>query len=175
MQKNNDEGMNKELYRPVIKAIAALFLIVLIKLAALLTLKQVSTFYTTLDIILSLAVIIILLRFRRDFNLQLGISLPGFPEAQAAVSGLILLLVILTLYETFSPFLGLLPYGVFNIVFFILALIPVYSLWNLVYKNSDRFLDLIGFIPAEGKKICSCGWENPGSNKFCGKCGSPLP
>src|SRR5574341_2398032 len=115
--------MNKELYMPLSRVIAAFVLIVLVKIIALLTLKEVGTAYLVIDGILSLAVVIVLLRFGEEFNRQLGISLPGFPEAQRVVSGGIYLLAVLTLYGTFSPFSGLLPYGIYNIIFFILALI----------------------------------------------------
>ena len=167
--------MNRELYRPVMDAIAAFILIVVVKLVALLTLKDVGTIYLALDFILSLLVIVVLLRFRKDFNHQLSIALPGYPETRSAVSWLVFLLVVLTLFGMFTPFSGLLPHGAYNIIFFILALVPVYSLWNILYKKRGRFSDLMEYIIAEEKKRCSCGWENPGSNKYCGRCGSPLP
>jgi membrane protease YdiL (CAAX protease family) len=166
--------MNRELYRPVTNAIAAFVLIVLVKLVALLTLKETGTIYQVLDFILSLAVIVVLLKFGKDFNQELGIALPGYPETRSAVSGLIFLLVVLTLYGMFSPFSDLLPHEVYNIMFFLLALVPVYFLWKILYKNSDRFSDFLGFIIAGEKTTCSCGWENPGMNNFCGKCGMPL-
>ncbi len=166
--------MNKELYRPATKAIAALFLIVLIKIIAMLTLRDVVMAYSVTNVVLSIAVVLVLLKFRQDFNRQLGISKPDFPEAQSFVTGIVLLLVILTLYGTFLPYAGALPYGTYNILFFVLALVPVYSLWNLITKHAERLSGLLFFISQEDKVECSCGWENPLSAKFCNRCGLPL-
>lgn len=166
--------MNKELYRPVMNAIAALFLIVLIKIVAMLTLRDVGTAYSVVGVVLSIAVVLVLLRFRLDFNRQLGISKPDFPQAQSFVTGIVLLLVILTLYGTFLPFADTLPYGIYNIMFFILALVPVYSLWNILTKNAERLSGLLLLIYPEETLECSCGWKNPISAKFCSRCGSSL-
>lgn len=166
--------MDKELYRPVTRAIAALFLIVLIKIVAMLTLRDVVAAYSVTNVVLSIAVVLVLLRFRLDFNRQLGISKPDFPQAQSFVTGIVLLLVILTLYGTFLPYSDTLPYGTYNILFFILALVPVYSLWNLMTKHAERLYGLLLFISPEEKLECSCGWKNPLSAKFCNRCGSPL-
>lgn len=166
--------MNKELCRPVMKAIIALFLIVLVKIVAMLTLKDVDTVYPVMTVVLSIAVVIILLRFRLEFNRQLRISMPGFPEAESIVTGIVLLLVILTLYGTFLPYSDALPYGTYNILFFILALVPVYSLWNLLARHAERLSELLLFIPHEEGLQCSCGWKNPATAKFCNRCGSPL-
>lgn len=166
--------MNKELYRPVTKAIAALFLIVLIKIVAMLTLRDVVTAYSVTNVVLSIAVVLVLLRFRLDFNRQLGISKPDFPQSQSFVTGVVVLLVILTLYGTFLPFADTLPYGTYNIIFFILALVPVYTLWNILTEHAERLSGLLLFISPEERLECSCGWKNPPSAKFCNRCGSPL-
>ncbi len=166
--------MDKELYRPVTKAIAALFLIVLIKIIAMLTLRDIDAVYPIINVILSIAVIFILLRFRADFNRQLGISKPDFPQAQSFVTGIVLLLVILTLYGTFLPYSDTLPYRIYNIAFFILALVPVYYLWNLLAEHAERLSWLLLFISPEETLECSCGWKNPPSAKFCNRCGLSL-
>jgi len=166
--------MDKELYRPATRAIAALFLIVLIKIVAMLTLRDVDAVYPVAGVVLSIAVVIVLLRFRADFNRQLGISKPDFPQAQSFVTGIVLLLVILTLYGTFLPYSDTLPYGTYNILFFILSLVPVYFLWNLLTKHAERLSGLLLFISTEEKLACSCGWKNPLSAKFCNRCGLSL-
>lgn len=166
--------MNKELYRPVAKAIAALFLIVLVKIVAMLTLRDIVTAYSVINVVLSIAIVLVLLKFRLDFNKQLGISNQDFPQAQSFVTGMVLLLVILTLYGAFLPYAGMLPYGTYNILFFILALVPVYTLWNLITKHAERLSGLLLFISPEEKLECSCGWKNPSSAKFCNSCGLPL-
>lgn len=68
--------MKKELLRPLINAIFALFLIILVRIVALVMLKKVDDFYLVVDIALSIAVVVVLLRFMRDFNRQLEISSP---------------------------------------------------------------------------------------------------
>ncbi len=166
--------MNKELYRPVTKAIAALFLIVLIKIVAMLTLRDVVTAYSVMNVVLSIAVVLVLLRFRMDFNRQLGISKPDFPQARLFVTGVVVLLGVLTLYWTFLPYADTLPYGTYNILFFILALVPVYTLWNLLTKHAERLSGLLLLIYPEETLECSCGWKNPVSAKFCNRCGLPL-
>ena len=167
--------MNKELKRPVMQAIVAFIFIVLIKIVSILTLRKVDIVYPAVDIILSIAVIFILLRFRNEFNSQLPRSSHNFPAARSIVSGVVLLLVILTIYETFAPYSNILPYGLYHIIFFFLVLIPVYSLWKILYDHTDRISDIFGVIMNEGKKTCSCGWENPGYAKYCNVCGSPFP
>lgn len=166
--------MKKELSTPVMRAIVALVLIVLVKIAALAILRDIEVVSPVLDIVLSIAVIMVLLKFRKEFNSQIAVSSQGSQGAQSVVSGFIFLLVILILYGTFIPYSYLLPYGLYQIIFFFLVLIPIYSLWNLLYRHTDRLSDYFGFILYEEKKACSCGWENPGSAKFCNRCGSNL-
>src|SRR5574341_971535 len=91
------------------------------------------------------------------------------------VLAVILSLAVLTLYGTFSPFSGLLPYGIYNIIVFILALIPVYLLWSIFYKNTERLSELLGYVIYGREITCSCGWRNPEGSKFCNRCASPLP
>ncbi|MDP2766504.1 MAG: hypothetical protein Q8O41_03505 [Candidatus Methanoperedens sp.] len=166
--------MKKELQRPVINAIFALILIILVRIVAMVTLKKVDAIYSVIGIALSLAVVVVLLRFMREFNRQLAISSPEYPQARPVVKWFILLLAILTLYGAFSPFAADLPYDIYYIVFFILALIPVYSLWNILYKNIDKLSELLENIFGEEKLECSCGWINTISAKFCNRCGLSL-
>jgi cobalamin synthase len=166
--------MNRELYMPVIRAIVALVLVILVKFAAMLTLRDTRTVYAVVDIALSLAVVIVLLRFRLEFNRQLATSKPDFPEARSFITGLVLLLVILTLYWAFVPYSGAFPDGSYSILFFILALVPVYLLWSILNKNAGRLSEVLLLSTKEEKRTCSCGGENPGTARFCNKCGSPL-
>jgi hypothetical protein len=158
--------MNKELYRPISRAITALILIILIKLAATLTLKN-TEFYSFVDIALSIAVIIILLKFRVELN-----NVITNEDSRSIITGLVLTLVIITFYVTFRPYSEFLPYGIYHIVFFLLLIIPLYFLWEIVHKNADRLSDL--FVLTEKRIICSCGQENPTSNRYCSGCGSHL-
>lgn len=166
--------MKKELQKPVVNAILALILIVLIRFVAMIMLKKVETAYSVIDIALSLAVVVILLRFMKEFNRQLAHTLPEYPQVQSAVSWFIILLVILTLYGALGPLSDYLPYGIYYIVFFLLALVPVYCLWILFYKNTDMFSGLLRNICLEDKLVCSCGWKNPIPAKFCNRCGLSL-
>lgn len=166
--------MKKELQKPVINAILALILIILVRIVAMVILKPLDKVYSVIDIALSIAVIVVLLRFMKEFNRQLAISAPGYPLVRHAVKWFILLLVILTLYGAFSPFAADLPYGIYYIIFFILALIPVYSLWNVLYKNTAQLLEIVKNISLEDNLVCSCGWNNPISAKFCNRCGLPV-
>ena len=158
--------MNKELYRPIARAITGLILIILIKLAATLTLKN-TEFYSFVDIALSIAVIIILLKFRIELN-----NVITNEDSRSIVTGLVLTLVIITFYVTFRPYSDFLPYGIYHIVFFLLLLMPLYFLWEVLHKNADRLSEL--FVLAEKRIICSCGQENPTSNRYCSGCGSHL-
>lgn len=159
--------MNKEMYRPIARSITALILVILIKFAAVLTLKNTVEFYSLVDIALSIAVIIILLKFRVEFN-----SVVTNEDSRSIVTGLVLTLVVITLYVTFRHYSELLPYGIYHIVFFLLLMVPLYYLWEVVHKNADRLSEL--FVLTEKRIICSCGWENPTSSRYCGRCGSPL-
>lgn len=166
--------MKKELLRPLINAIFALFLIILIRIVAMGMLKKVDNVYLAVDIALSIAVIVVLLKFMKDFNRQLEISSPNTLPARRVVSWLVLLLVILTLYGAFSPFSEYLPYGSYHIIFFILVMIPVYSLWNILYRNTGALTEYLRNISIDDEIACSCGWKNPLSARFCSRCGSPL-
>ncbi len=166
--------MNKELFRPVVRATVALFLIVLVKFVAMQILRGIEPAYSVIDIAISFGVIVVLLKFRQEFNRQLGISSPSFPEAQSIVSGIVLLLAVLTLYSAFAPYAYLLPYGLYYVIFFVLALVPVYLLWNILYKHSDRMSDFFSLLVAEEKIVCSCGRENLASSKYCNRCGLAL-
>ncbi len=166
--------MKKELQRPIINAILALILVILVRIVAMVTLKKVDAVYSVVDIALSLAVVVILLKFMKEFNQQIALSSPEYPQVQSVVRWFIILLVILTLYGAFSPFAADLPYGIYYIVFFILALIPVYSLWNILYKNTAQLSEIVKNISLEDKRVCSCGWNNPISAKFCNRCGLPV-
>lgn len=166
--------MKKELQRPVINAIFALFLIVLVRIVAMLTLKKAEAVYLFVGIALSLAVVVVLLRFMKEFNRQLGITSQEYPQAQSIVKWFIIFLVIVTLYGAFSPVSDDLPSYLYHIIFFILALIPVYFLWDTLRKNTDILFELLGKISFEDKLVCACGWKNPTSAKFCNRCGSSL-
>ena len=111
--------MKKEFLRPLINAIFALFLIILVRIAAQVMLKKVDTFYLAVDVVLSLAVVVVLLKFMKDFNRQLEIS----SMSRHVVTWIVILLVILTLYSAFSQFSEYLPYGSYHIIFFILVLV----------------------------------------------------
>lgn len=158
--------MNRELSRPITRAITAFILVILIKFAAVLTLKTVE-FYSLVDIALSIAVIIILLKFRVEFNRAITNV-----DSRSIVTGLVLAFVIITLYATFRIYSGFLPYGLYHIVFFLLLMAPLYYIWEVLHKNADRFSEL--FVLTEKRAICSCGWENPASGRYCGGCGSTL-
>ncbi len=166
--------MKKELLKPIINAIFALFFIILVKIVAMVMLRRVSDVNALIDIALSLAVVIVLIKFMQEFNKQLEISSPEFPQVRSIVSWLIFLLIVLTLYWAFSPFSAGLPYGIYFIIFFILALVPVYFLWKILYKNMDKISSLLESISNEEKIRCSCGMENPESAKFCNSCGLSL-
>lgn len=166
--------MKRELYAPVMRAIAALVLVIMVKLVAIVTLGDADRIYSAVNIALSLAVVIVLLRFRQEFNRELVISKPDLPEAQSFITGIVLLLGILIVYGTFAPYSGTLPYGVYSIIFFVLALTPVYLLWSILNKNAHRLSELLLLSSSEGERTCSCGRENPGSAKFCSRCGSLL-
>jgi len=165
--------MKKELLQPLKNAIFSLLLIVLIKIVAAVMLKHVEDANFYLEIVLSIAVVIVLLKFMQEFNRQLEITSLGYPQARSIVRWSVILLVILTLYGTFG-FLSGLPYGIYHIFFFILTLIPVYYLWNILYRNSDMLTDMLRTVFAEEVTDCSCGWKNEISSKFCSKCGSAL-
>ncbi len=166
--------MKKELLKPIINAIFALFLIILVKIVATVMLKEVSGVNALIDIALSLAVVVVLLTFMKEFNKQLEASSPDFPQVRSIVSWLIFLLIVLTLYGAFSPFSADLPYGIYFIIFFILALVPVYFLWKILYNNMDKISTLLESISSEERIRCSSGMENPESAKFCSSCGLPL-
>ena len=159
--------MNRELYRPIARAITALILIILIKFAAVLTLKNTVEFYSFVDIALSIAVIIILLKFRVELN-----NVITNEDSRSIVTGLVLTLVIITLYVTFRPYSDFLPNGIYHIVFFLLLMVPLYYLWEVVHKNADSLSEL--FVLTEKRITCSCGRENSTSNRYCGGCGSLL-
>lgn len=162
--------MRKELNRPVIRAIFALVLIGIIRIIASAMLRNEDVYL--IYIALSLAVVVVLLRFAEEFNHQLGISFPQYPQAQSVVSWFVVLLVIFTLYGAFFPFARYLPAGIYSIIFFVVALIPVYYLWNTLYRNTDLLSEFFENIFKE--KECSCGFKNPASANFCSRCGLPL-
>ncbi len=166
--------MKKELLKPIINAIFAFFLITLVKIVSMVMLKEVRGVNGVIDIALSLAVVVVLLTFLQEFNKQLEISSPEFPQFRSIVSWLIFLLIVLTFYGAFSPFFAGLPYGIYFIIFFILALVPIYFMWRILYKNMDKISSLLENISLEEKTMCSCGMENPESAKFCNSCGLPL-
>ena len=166
--------MKKELQKPVVKTILTLFLIVLVRLVAMVMLEKVDTVYPFVDIALSLAVVVVLLGFMKEFNRQLAHTSPEYPQVQLAVRWFIILLIILTLYRAFAPLSDYLPYDSYHIAFFVLALVPVYYLWLILYNNTGMFTEILRNICLEDKIGCSCGWSNPVSAKFCSRCGLPL-
>jgi len=166
--------MRNKLLKPVINAIFALLLLFLIKIVAMFMLKEVNNdiLITYIDIVLSLAVVIVLLNFMKDFNRQLEIKSPDNFQVRSFVKWIVILMVILTIYSTFSMFAD--PYGLYYIIFFILTLVPVYSLWKILYNNSEKLPDIFRNVFSEEIIKCSCGWKNPVYAKFCLKCGSNL-
>jgi uncharacterized membrane protein len=165
--------MRNKLLKPVVNAIFALFLFFLIKIVAMFMLKEVNNLITYIDIILSLAVVIVLLNFMKEFNCQLEIKSPDNFQVRSLVKWVVILMVILTLYSAFGVFADI-PYGSYYIIFFIITLVPVYSLWKILYNNSEKLPDIFRNVFSEEIIKCSCGWKNPVYAKFCLKCGSNL-
>jgi len=163
--------MRKELLKPVMNAIFALLLLGLIKIVAAVMLKEVNNVIAYIDIVLSLAVVIILLKFMMEFNRQ--IASPDYIQVRSIVRWVVILMVILTLYGAFGMFSDI-PYGLYYIIFFILTLVPVYFLWKILYNNSDMLPDILRNVFSEEIIACSCGWKNPAHAKYCLKCGSLL-
>jgi hypothetical protein len=50
----------------------------------------------------------------------------------------------------------------------------VYSLWKILYNNSEKLPDIFRNVLHEEIIKCSCGWKNQVYAKFCLKCGSNL-
>ncbi len=69
--------MRKELLKPVLNAIFALLLLGMVKIVAMFMLKEVNGLLTYIDIALSLAVVIVFLKFMMEFNRQLENNIPG--------------------------------------------------------------------------------------------------
>ena len=162
--------MRNKLLKPVVNAIFALLLLFLIKIVGMFMLKEVNNLITYIDIILSLAVVIVLLNFMKEFNRQLEIKSPDNFQVRSLVKWVVILMVILTLYSAFSMF-AYIPYGLYYIIFFILTLVPVYFLWKILYNNSEKLPDILRNVFSEEIIKCSCGWKNPVYAKFCSKCG----
>ncbi len=58
------------------------------------------------------------------------------------------------------------------VVIVLLKFIQEFNHWNIVYRNSDMFSDILRNVFSEEVIACSCGWKNEASSKFCSKCGS---
>lgn len=164
--------MENRLYRPVIQLFVALILILIFYAILQIFLKDYSEI---ISLILSLLAIVVLLRFSQESSSELKVSLPKFPEAITILNSLIYLIIVIIAYGALYPFAWrqMADLFSFQLLFLVLALIPLYFLASTMYRNADKIGELFS-ISQETATCPRCGLKNPLNHKYCARCGLPL-
>lgn len=183
-----EKKITSEVYRPAIRLIIALVVLGVIAyiLGALPMLNELRVPNTPISAanigstVIYVVMISIILNFGREIKPTIQEYLPKFPEAATAVSLILVLVAISLAYSAFgwvSYFFGEFHW-LYALVFLLIAIIPLYRLGMLLYKNIDKLTDLITGKVAEATGELSacpnCGEMNPSDSAFCKKCGATL-
>jgi len=190
--------LSKNFYIPIVKAVITLLLLwgigaILKELPMLkeLTIKKFALSASTIvEMVITLLMVVVLVNFARDFGRQLRRVLPRFPQSSIILVSLVYIIVIVIVYNAFSP-LGRIvfkeSFWIYQIGFLAVALVPLWIGGATLYKNTDKLVDLITTevdkateemtqMGRYGEKVtCSnCGALNVPGAKFCLQCGTDL-
>lgn len=193
-----ESRLSKSFYVPIVKAVITLLLLwgvgtILKELPMIknLIINKISLSASAIvEMAITLLMVVVLMNFARDFGHQLRRVLPRFPQSSVIFVSLVYIIVIVIMYNAFSPLGHIVfkeSFWIYQIGFLAVALVPLWIGGATLYRNTDKLVDLIttGVDQATGemtqmgrygeKGTCSnCGALNVPEARFCFQCGAPL-
>lgn len=139
------------------------------------------TIPAVISFVIGIVMIGVLLAFRQDFIPMLRRSFSGFPQAATIASSAIILGIIITAYSMFEAAIRPLMFQFawsYPVIFFIIALWPLFTLVTSLYSSGRPIADWAAekitqntMNGQEGTRCTSCGVAHVRSAKFCPACG----
>lgn len=148
-----EQPVKTEVYRPVVKLIIALVIVVIIRgiITSLPMLWQlrIPGMPISIESIISAVFGIIAIMIFRNFNFEFVPKVQErwqkIPELGTIVKMSVILIMIVIAYDSFDgiiyPFIGGFSW-IYPLAFLVLAIMPIYTLFMTLYRNVDKITDL---------------------------------
>ena len=132
--------------------------------------------------VIDTVILVALLNFGRELKNALQASLPEYTQVGTVANLVVMLIVICIAYAAYGNIAGAVLsrkyHWLYSLAFLGIALIPLYLLGSTVYRNVDKFTELIvGRLrrePVEGPSCPNCNARVAEDAKFCKECGTQL-
>ena len=180
----------KELMRVSISFAITLIVLIIIRVIILRLAymdQVVANIFTVADIAaaaISVVFIVIVAIFAKIISRIIGQLLPLFPGTSSLINNIMLIIIIIIAYSSFDTFI--VPFFILHeiawlypIIFLILAILPLYRIIAIVYRNSGNIVYLFRkkpspFIQTEEGKCPNCKAVIKNDAQFCSNCGTRI-
>ena len=149
--------------------------------------QVIANIFTVADIaaaIISVVFIVIVAIFAKIISRIIGELLPLFPGISSLINNIMLIIIIIIAYSSFDTFI--VPFFILHeiawlypIIFLLLAILPIYRIIVIVYRNAGNIAYLFRKKPASSLKneegLCpNCKADIKKDTQFCSRCGTRI-
>jgi RNA polymerase subunit RPABC4/transcription elongation factor Spt4 len=149
--------------------------------------QVIANIFTVADIaaaVISVVFIVIVAIFAKIVSRIIGELLPLFPGISSLINNIMLIVIIIIAYSSFDTFV--VPFFILHkivwlypIIFLLLAILPIYRMIAIIYRNSGNIVYLFRkkpspFIQTEEGKCPNCKAVIKNDAQFCSKCGTRI-
>jgi len=147
----------------------------------------IANIFTVADVaaaVISVIFIIIVAIFTKIVSRIIGALLPLFPGISSLINNIMLIIIIIIAYSSFDTFI--VPFLILHeiawlypIIFLLLAILPIYRIIVIVYRNAGNIVYLFRKKPNSSiktrERICpNCKAVIKDDAQFCSKCGTKI-
>lgn len=149
--------------------------------------QVIANIFTVADIaaaVISVAFIVLVAIFSKILSRIIGELLPLFPGIPSLINNIMLIIIIIIAYSSFDTFI--VPFFILHkiawlypIIFLLLAILPIYRIIVIIYRNVGNIVYLFRRKPTSsvktGEGICpNCKAYIKNDAHFCSKCGTRI-